>query len=67
MLYKNLAINQQNHLTFAGYDTIALAEKYGTPLLLMDERLVRERCREYVHAMRDYLPAGSRPSYASRP
>ena len=66
MLYNNLAINEQNHLTFAGFDTVALAEKYDTPLMLMDEALVRSRCREYVNAMRDYLPAGSRPSYASK-
>ena len=66
MLYKNLAINEQNHLTFAGYDTVALAQEYGTPLMLMDEALVRSRCREYVEAMRDFLPAGSRPSYASK-
>lgn len=66
MLYKNLAINEQNHLTFAGHDTVALAREYGTPLMLMDEVLVRERCREYITAMRDYLPAGSRPSYASK-
>ena len=66
MLYKNLAINENNHLTFAGYDTVALAKEYGTPLMLMDENLVRSRCREYVNAMRDFLPAGSRPSYASK-
>lgn len=66
MLYKNLAVNGQNHLTFAGHDTVALARKYGTPLMLMDEALVRERCREYITAMRDFLPAGSRPSYASK-
>ena len=66
MLYKNLAINEKNHLSFAGFDTVELAEEYGTPLMLMDETLIRNRCREYITAMRDYLPAGSRPSYASK-
>ena len=66
MLYSNLAINSQKHLTFAGYDTVALTKEYGTPLMLMDEALVRSRCREYVSAMREFLPAGSRPSYASK-
>lgn len=66
MLYKNLDINEKNHLTFAGYDTVELAKQYGTPLMLMDEALVRSRCREYVDAMREFLPAGSRPSYASK-
>ena len=66
MIYKNLAINDAAHLTFAGYDTTELAETYGTPLLVMDENLVRSRCREYISAMVSYLPAGSHPLYASK-
>ena len=66
MLYKNLAINEAGHLAFAGYDTTALAEEYGTPLMLMDETVIRQRCREYRQAMEAYLPAGSRPLYASK-
>ena len=37
MLYDNLNVNEKGHLSFAGYDTAELAEKYGTPLYLMDE------------------------------
>ena len=66
MLYKTLAINEADHLTFAGYDTTALAKQYGTPLMLVDEATIRGRCREYKKAMADYLPAGSKPSYASK-
>lgn len=66
MIYKNLAVNQAGHLTVAGYDTTALAGQYGTPLMLMDEAVIRNRCREYKQAMADYLPAGSRPLYASK-
>lgn len=66
MLYKNLAINEAGHLTFAGYDTTALASQYGTPLMLIDETVIRSRCREYKEAMAAYLPAGSRPLYASK-
>ena len=66
MLYNHLSVNSAGHLTFAGYDTCDLAQRYGTPLMLMDEALVRSRCREYITAMREYLPAGSRPSYASK-
>ena len=32
----------------------------------MDETLVRSRCREYLAAMKQYLPAGSHPLYASK-
>ena len=66
MIYNNLAINDAGHLTFAGHDTADLAARYGTPLLVMDEALVRSRCREYISAMASYLPAGSRPLYASK-
>ena len=66
MLYKHLSIDPQGHLTFSGYDTTQLAKEYGTPLMLMDETLMRNRCREYQNAMKQYLPAGSRPLYASK-
>lgn len=66
MIYKNLAVNQAGHLTVAGYDTTALAQQYGTPLMVMDEAVIRGRCREYKKAMEAYLPAGSHPLYASK-
>ncbi len=66
MLYDNLSVNEAGHLVFAGHDTVALAAEYGTALLLMDENRIRSRCREYISAMREYLPAGSRPLYASK-
>ena len=66
MLYDNLSINSQGHLVFAGHDTLALAREYGTPLFLMDENRIRQRCRIYQQAMKEYLPAGSRPLYASK-
>lgn len=66
MLHKNLSINELGHLTFAGVDTCGLANKYGTPLYVMDEDCIRENCRAYVNSMREYMPEGSRPSYASK-
>ena len=66
MIYNNLAINDAGHLVFAGFDTADLAAAYGTPLLVMDETLVRSRCREYLAAMKQNLPAGSHPLYASK-
>ena len=66
MIYENLGINHLGHLTFAGVDTTQLAEQYATPLMLMDENRLRMRCREYRDAMSRYLPAGSKPFYASK-
>jgi len=66
MIYENLSVNTEGHLVFAGYDTLELAKQYGTPLFIMDELRIRQRCREYKDAMAAYLPAGSRPLYASK-
>jgi len=66
MLYKNLGVNEAGHLTFAGFDTVSLAAQYGTPLMVMDESLIRSRCREYLTAAAAFLPAGSKPLYASK-
>ena len=66
MLYKNLSVTEAGHLTFGGYDTAELAAQFGTPLMVMDEAVLRNRCREYKAAMEAYLPAGSMPLYASK-
>ena len=66
MLYQNLSVTEGGHLTFGGYDTAELAAQFGTPLMVMDEAVIRNRCREYKAAMENYLPAGSRPLYASK-
>ena len=66
MLYDNLSVNKQGHLVFAGYDTLELAAQYGTALFVMDEQRIRNRCRLYQQAMEQYMPAGSRPLYASK-
>ena len=62
----NIDINDQGHLTFAGYDTVDLANKYSTPLYLMDEDKIREKVRIYKNAMAKYLPEGSMPEFASK-
>lgn len=66
MLYPNLDINENGHLTMAGQDTCDLADTYGTPLLLMDEEAVRQRCRVYLQAMKEAFPQGSLPLFASK-
>ncbi|MDD6213617.1 MAG: diaminopimelate decarboxylase [Firmicutes bacterium] len=62
----NIGTNKNGHLTFAGFDTVALAKKYGTPLYLMDESKIREKMRAYKSAMKAYFPDGSMPLYASK-
>ena len=66
MLHTNLEVNAAGHLTFAGADTVALAEKYGTPLMLLDETRVRARVREYVDTMRECFGEKAVPLYAGK-
>ncbi len=66
MICNNISINEKGHLTFAGRDTIDLAQKYGTPLYLMDENKIREHMREYKAAFKQYFPKGSCPEFASK-
>ena len=66
MLHSNLSVNEKGHLTLCGADTVALAEKYGTPLYLLDEDRIREKCRTYHRAMKTYFTPTSRPLYASK-
>jgi diaminopimelate decarboxylase len=40
------SINEKNHLEFFGCDTVELAERYGTPLYVVSEDGIREKCRE---------------------
>lgn len=61
----NVTENGQ-HLTFAGQDVTELAKKYGTPLYLLDENKIREKCRIYQNAFKKYFPEGSVPLYASK-
>ncbi len=66
MLSKNITVSEDGVLEFAGYNTVVLARKYGTPLYLMDENLIRERMRTYKKALADFFPEGSVPEYASK-
>lgn len=66
-LCSNISINEDNdHLHFAGYDTVAMAKKYGTPLYLIDESYIRKMCKTYVEAMKEAFDELSMPLYASK-
>lgn len=65
MICDNITV-KDDILYFAGQDTTKLAEKYGTPLYLMDEDKIREKCRIYKHAFEKHFGPGSKPLYASK-
>ena len=65
LLHSNLSVSGDN-LIFAGYDTVELAKKYGTPLMLLDENRIRSTMRTYKSAMERYFGEKSKPLYASK-
>ncbi|MBQ7795915.1 MAG: diaminopimelate decarboxylase [Lachnospiraceae bacterium] len=65
MICNNITV-QNGILHFAGQDTTKLAEKYGTPLYLMDEDKIREKCRAYKHAFEKNFGPSAQPLYASK-
>ncbi len=66
VLCDNISYNSKGNLTFAGFDTVELAKKYGTPLYLVDENKIREKIKIYKTAMEKFYGHGSFPSYASK-
>jgi diaminopimelate decarboxylase len=47
-------INNQNHLEIGGCDMVELADKYGTPLYVLDEQTIRKSCQGYQKAFSAY-------------
>ncbi len=65
MICSNLEI-KNNVLYFGGRSTVELAEKYGSPIYVMDEPTIRKNCRTYVDAMHKYFGENAKPYYASK-
>ncbi|MEI2280417.1 diaminopimelate decarboxylase [Paenibacillus polysaccharolyticus] len=64
-LHGTSRINEQGHLEIGGVDVTDMKEQFGTPLYVVDEQLVRERCREYMEAFRA-SGLGFQVAYASK-
>ena len=59
-----LYINANGHLEIGGADCVDLADKYGTPLYVMDEAYIRKVCRSYTELTKKY--ADLKIVYASK-
>lgn len=64
--HDNLSVGANGRLSFCGREVQTLAEKYGTPLYLLDEEGIRRRCRIYRDAMKESFGGGSMPLFASK-
>lgn len=47
-------VNEKGNLEIGGCDLVDLAEKYGTPLYVIDEKTLRSICRDYKKAFEKY-------------
>lgn len=65
MLQGTARINEKNHLEIGGCDTLDLVKKFGTPLYVMDEELIRNNCRKYKKHLED-LHENSEVIYAGK-
>ena len=66
MICDNITVNDNGILCFAGIPVTELAEKYGTPLYIMDENKIREKCRIYQNAVKKYFDGNALTIYASK-
>ena len=56
LLPLDAGLSPEGHLVVGGCDTVALAEQFGTPLYVYDERTIVEQCAAFVRAFRDQYP-----------
>ena len=52
-LYGTQSVNESGHLTIGGVDTVDLAHTYGTPLIVYDIALFRERANAFKKTFRN--------------
>ena len=66
LFYNNLKISDSGELLFAGASTTMLAKEFKTPLYVLDEELIRNRCKEYINAVKQAFDGNASVLYASK-
>ncbi len=61
-----ISVNADGWLEIGGVSTKYLAEKYGTPVYVMDEAQIRKNCREFHDAFEKYYGGRGRAVYACK-
>lgn len=64
-LYGTQSVNDEGHLTIGGVDTVSLANTYGTPLMVYDIALFRERAQAFKQTF-EQLEIEAEVAYASK-
>ncbi|MGI6239143.1 MAG: diaminopimelate decarboxylase [Christensenellales bacterium] len=66
MIHENISANDRGGLTFAGVDAARLAQKYQTPLYLMDEDRIRQNMRMFRSAAEQAFGETAGVAYACK-
>jgi len=61
-----LGVDEKGHLTIGGMDTVQLAERYGTPLYVMDENEIRNNCRAFLGGIEKYYGGNGHVAFACK-
>jgi len=64
-LHGTMEINDEGILEIGGCEVNKIAEEYGTPLYILDEKEIRDNCRAYRKAFEEWYP-NSETIYASK-
>ncbi len=56
----------EGHLSVGGYDVVALAKTYGTPLYIVDEATIRSACQQYHDSFAQFYPGSARVLFATK-
>lgn len=61
-----LKINEKGHLEIGGMDAVNIANEYGTPVYVFDEKHIRDMMRVFQDAINDYYCGNGLVLYASK-
>ncbi len=62
----SLGRTETDRLTLGGVDVAYLAQKYGTPLYIMDEQVIRDTCAVFRNTLKKHYPGEFLVSFASK-
>lgn len=66
ILHDIFDVSSEGHLMIDGVDAVSIAEKYGTPAIVISENSIRKMCRMYRRAFEENFGKGSSPVYAGK-
>ena len=65
-IWPRTACSRFGHLRVGGCDVLELAQRFGTPLFVIDEDTFRDACKQYRIALRTHYPGRSAVHYAAK-